>query len=197
MPDDSVIEDLRAALTNDGLQFLIDTRLQHFRHPQLAEALEFWRKRTGPDGIPVRRDFTPQTMRAFLDRVALFEGVKQPTGASRLRARLTGREFARSYAEMSGKYIDEIVPERYRARWNLIWNAVVGFRRPFRMVQVPEAFNRKHSIVEYLLAPLLDDAGELNQVLMVCNFEFGVPWETVQAEEAEYLDQPPAAARMR
>jgi hypothetical protein len=51
-------------------------------------------------------------------------------------------------------------------------------------VIVPEAFNRDHSVLEMLLAPLADDDGRMNSVLFVGSFERGRAWADVVADEA-------------
>jgi Uncharacterized protein conserved in bacteria len=183
METDPALIDLDAQLTAEGARFLLDTKLDHFRNPRLADALLFWRENTSPGSIPPRRHFTPQAMRSFLRNVALFERMVQQDGTYRVRARLTGQEFTKVYTEMSGHFIDEIVPDKYLRRWTLLIDAVLGYRRPIRTLAVPEAFDRKHSVVELLLAPLAGDDGEPSLVLVVCSFEFGTSWQTIWNEE--------------
>jgi hypothetical protein len=79
------------------------------------------------------------------------------------------------------------VPQEFYRRWALLFHAAQDYGRPFRVVFVPEAFGREHSVAELLLAPLLDDDGELNQFVVTLHFEFGAVWETVYAEEVRYI----------
>jgi PAS domain len=183
-----VMENLRRALISAGARAFFDPQCRSFRDPVLAEALTLWRANAG-SGIPPRRAMTPQTMRAFLTKVALFERIDQPFCAYRYRARLTGPEFTRAYADMTGKFLDDVVPKAYFGRWKLMLDAVLAHGAPFRCITVPEAFNRDHSVLEMLLAPLADDAGKPNQVLFVGNFERGKVWAEVEAEEAKRLGQ--------
>lgn len=193
----AVIDKLLVDLRDQGVKVLLDPEIVRFRNPTLAEALKLWHQKAaeGAGGIPFRRDFTPQSMRPFLQKIALFEAVKQPPDSYRLRARLTGNEFARTFAEMSGKFIDECVPAKFLRRWTLIWEALADSRRPFRGLNIPEAFGRNHSVVEWLAAPLLDDCGDLTQALLVCNFEFGGSWEAVCISEEIYRRGVAAAPR--
>lgn len=185
--DNYAIKNLSEALTVEGALFLIDTQMTRFRSPLLAEALAFWTRKAKPDLLPSRREFTPPNMRTFLSKVALFEFVKQQDGAFRIRARLTGPEFSRVFSEMSRKYVDEVVPQNFYRRWVLMFDAAHAYGRPFRVVFVPAAFGREHSVVELLLAPLVDEAGEQNQFVVTLNFEFGASWSAVYAEEAKHL----------
>ena len=187
MDENSAIKNLQLALTSEGARFILDPQMTRFRAPVLGEVLAFWRSKAGPDGVPFRRDFTPQSMRSFLSNVALFEVVRQVAGPNRIRARLTGPEFGRTFSDMSLKCVDEVVPEKFYKRWTLIFDTALSYRRPFRSVFVPEAFDREHSVAEFLLAPLLDEVGEQNQFVVAINLEFGASWDAVYAAEATYL----------
>lgn len=188
MSDDAVIERFQEAMTALGARFVIDTHCDHFHEPALAEALKVWQDHSGPTGIPKRRDLTPKVMQPFLKRVAVFERVDQPFGTYRYRARVTGEEFTRAYAEMSGKFLDEVLPKKFLVRWKLLGDVVLAWGRPIRYLTPTEAFNRGFSVLEQLMAPMLDDAGRATQILFVGNFERGRDWAEVQAEEAELLN---------
>lgn len=190
MSDQANFEHIRKTAAQLGAHMLLDPHCVRFRDPALGEALEVWRAIAG-DGIPKRRDMTPKVMRPFLNKVALMERLDQPHGTFRYRARLTGQEFTLAYAEMSGKFFDEVVPKKYLARWKQLIDGVLSAMQPLRCLIVPEAFNRDHSVLEMLLAPLLDDDGKANQILFVGKFERGASWAAVAAEEQRFLDGVP------
>ena len=183
MDDADAIERLRGLLADAGTRFIVDSRCDRFREPALAEALAVWREKANGNSAPRRSDMTPQAMRNFVKRVALFEAVPTECG-TRYRARITGQEFTFAYADMTGKFIDEVVPPKYLVRWMAAVEAVQAHMGPFRMIGVPEAFDRDHSVLEMLLAPLLDDDDKPNFVLFVGNFERGRAWVDVEADEA-------------
>ncbi len=195
MSDDAVIERFQAAMSALGARFIIDTRCAHFHEPALAAALKVWQDHAGPTGLPKRRDLTPKVMQPFLKRVALFERVDQPFGTYRYRARLTGQEFTRAYAEMSGKFLDEVLPKKFLVRWKLLGDVVLAWGRPIRYLTPTEAFNREFSVLEHLMAPMLDDAGQATQILLVGNFERGRDWAEVQAEEKKFQEAPEVQSR--
>jgi hypothetical protein len=188
MSNDAVIERFQQAMTALGARFIIDTRCDHFREPALAEALTVWQEHAGPTGIPKRRDLTPKVMQSFLKRVAVFERVDRPFGTYRYRARLTGQEFTLAYAEMSGKFLDEVLPKKFLVRWKLLGDVVLAWGKPIRYLTPTEAFSRDYSVLEQLMAPMLDDAGNATLLLFVGNFERGQDWAAVEAAEAAFLE---------
>ena len=186
MTDGALIERFKTEMTALNARFIIDTRCERFRDPDLADALTVWREHCEAGRIPRRRDLTPQVMRRFLKKVSIFERVAQPFGAYRYRARLTGQEFTRAYADMSGKFIDEVLSTKYLVRWKKLGDVVLAWGGPVRYLTVTEAFDRDYSALEHLIAPMLDDAGQTTQLLFVCNFVRGCQWDTLVAEESSF-----------
>lgn len=177
------MEALLRALNRNGGRYIIDTGCGRFRHPALADALGVWRTHAGSSGIPRCRDLGPQVMRTFLKKIALFELVERFPGVFDYRARLTGPEFSAAYTEMTGRFFDEAVNGKYLLRFRLLADAALATRKPFRCLCVPEASKHANAILEFLLAPLLDDSDEVKQILFVGNFERGRDWASVEAEE--------------
>lgn len=194
MTDDAVIEHFRSEMASLGARFVIDTACRRFRDPDLAAALAMWRDHCPPDGLPTRRSLTPQVMRRFLKKVAIFERIAAPFGTFRYRARLTGQEFALAYADLSGKYLDEVVPAKYLVRWKKLGDVVLAWGGPVRYLTVTEAFGREYSALEHFIAPLLDNAGNPTQLLFVCNFERGCAWDAIIAEEGRFAANAPGAS---
>jgi hypothetical protein len=187
MGGSDAMERLKAAFADSGASLIIDGRCDRFRSPALAGALAVWRDKAGSAVAPRRSDMTPQVMRPFLKRVALFECLPGERGTVRYRARITSQEFAAAFAEMTGKFVDEVVDPKYLARWKAVLEVVQARLAPLRIIGVPQAFNRDNSVLEMVLVPLLDDDGKPNFVLFVGNFEHGRDWAEVEADEARYL----------
>lgn len=184
MTDEAVLASFSTQMIALGGKFVLDARCARFRAPVLGLALAWWREAAGPAGIPRREAMTPAVMRPFIKKIALFERVERHGGGHRYRARLTGQEFAAAYTEMSGKFVDEVVPEKYLPRWNLVADMALACQAPIRLLLLPEAFNRDHSVLECLIAPLLDETERPTQFFVVANFERGQSWAAVEAEEA-------------
>lgn len=182
----ALVEQFCEKMTAWGARFIVDTQCTRFRHPALAEALEVWRRQADPQGVVARRAMTPKILQPFITKTALFERIDQPLGAYRWRARVTGQEFTLAYAEMSGKFLDEVLPPKYLLRWRSLGDLVLACGGPVRYLTVTEAFHRENSVLEHLFVPLADDAGKLSQLLLVCHFERGAEWKTVVAEEAGF-----------
>jgi len=191
MTDMALIDRFRAEMKALGARFIIDTKCDRFRDPDLVQARNVWRSRCGAGGIPKHHDLPPKVMRPFLKKVAIFERVAAPSGHHRYRARLTGQEFTLAYDEMSGRFLDEVLSQKYLARWTKIVDVVLAWGRPVRYLTVTEAFGRGHSVLEHFIAPLLDDAGAATHLLFVCNFERRCEWDTVVADESRPWDDAP------
>jgi hypothetical protein len=188
MANDAIVERFRTEMDALGARFIVDTQCVRFRDPDLSAVLKLWHEHCGADGIPKRRELTPQVLRTFVKKVSIFERVAQPFGTYRYRARLTGQEFTLAYANMSGKFLDEILSPKYLLRWKKLGDLVLAWGGPVRYLTVTEAFSREHSVLEHFIAPLLDDGGKATQLLFVCNFERGRAWETVVAEEQKIAE---------
>jgi hypothetical protein len=126
---------------------------------------------------------------SFVKKVSIFERVPRPFGTYRYRARLTGQEFMLAYAEMSGKFLDEVLSPKYLLRWKKLGDLAFAWGAPVRYLTVTEAFSRDYSVLEHFIAPLLDEAGEATQLLFVCNFERGRAWESVVADERIFSEE--------
>lgn len=184
MADSELIEQFCQNMTAWGARFILDTQCNRFRHPALAQALAVCREHAGPDGLTNRKALNPRVMQPFLKKVALFERVEHPPGPKRWRARVTGEEFTLAYAEMSGKYLDEVLQRKFLLRWKALADFVLAWGKPVRYLTVTEAFNRDNSVLEHLLVPLMGN--ELSHMLLVGHFQRGAKWDTVVAEEAAF-----------
>lgn len=183
MAEPAIVEALRRELKRHGWTDVIVTDCHRFRDERLSRAYALWHSKIGPDGLPFRRDFTPRLMQPFIDRTALFERTPEPDGTHRYKVRLTGTEFARIWAEMSGKLVSEVVPAAYQARWFAIADLLAHHKRPFRLIGVPESFSRRFLVVELFIAPLLNDAGAVTLALAVASWDAEHSWAEIRAEE--------------
>jgi hypothetical protein len=136
-----------------------------FSSTRLNALLSIWQGLPREDGIPRRRDLTPQMLRAYLTDVAIYERLAGPDGRERWRVRVMGGKFTEVLGDFNGKYFDEAVPAQHRARWQAAPEAVLGARSPLRFVSRSETADKGFITGEYLMAPLRGDNDALNTVL--------------------------------
>ncbi|HTT99297.1 MAG TPA: PAS domain-containing protein [Rhizomicrobium sp.] len=136
-----------------------------FSNAKLNALLSLWRGLPAQDGIPRRRDLTPQLLRAYLTDIAIYERLICPDGRERWRVRVMGGKFGEVLGDFNGKYFDEAVPPQHRARWQAAPEAVLAARTPLRFVSRSETADKGFITGEYLMAPLLGDNDVLNTVL--------------------------------
>jgi hypothetical protein len=132
----------------------------------LREALSVWREKAGDHSWPRREDMTPRAMKNFLPRLAIFDVVKLPD-RTRYRARLAGSWFEQRVVPMTGKFIDEVIPEPAVANFQstLDLALVVG---PIRMFASGLKFQNKDYLdIEDFFAPLGDPGEPASAVLAV------------------------------
>ena len=87
-----------------------------FEHPALAAVLELWRDKAGSRPIPARSDFSLRVLKAFLPDIALYERVALDV-VPRYRVRIMGASFAETMGDLTGKFLDDVVPEPFLQRW--------------------------------------------------------------------------------
>lgn len=158
----------------------------HFRENKLYAVLDLWLD-VAVDGPPHRREMTARMLQPYLPFLTIIE--REPgLGAEpyRYRVRLMGANTERFNTEMTGRYLDEVVPERYLSRWYGMVDAVIGAGRPVRLLTQNESFKKNYVVGESFAAPLLSDSGVANLVMAVSYYE-GRSWERVAATERQQL----------
>ena len=138
-------------------------------HSALAN---LWREKAGLFGIPARREFTARCLKSFLKDVAIYERVNPLGASSRYRVRLMGTSFAAVMGDLTGKHLDEAVPERFLARWTAALDAALDAAAPLRFLARSDTVDKSFLIAEYFEAPLLDDNGR--RTLVLASSRFGV-----------------------
>ncbi|HVU20320.1 MAG TPA: PAS domain-containing protein [Rhizomicrobium sp.] len=136
-----------------------------FASAKLNALLAIWRGLPAEDGIPRRKDLTPQMLRAYLTDIAIYERVVGPDGRPHWRVRVMGGKFTEVLGDFNGKYFDEVLPPQHRARWRAAPEAVLSARAPLRFVSRSETAGKGFITGEYLMAPLRGDNDALNTVL--------------------------------
>jgi hypothetical protein len=183
-------DDLNAAARRYRWPMLCDPscRFSYSKHDDL---LALWRGLASSGSIPYRRDMTARLLRPYLNSVAIYERAEGPGGEVRYRVRLMGSKIVQVFGELTGKFLDEAVPEDYVARWHALPDVTLGTGGPVRLLIRSDTFNKAHMVAEYLCLPLRADDGAAKLVLYAGHYEGLRKWTEVEAEERERLGLEP------
>lgn len=160
-----------------------------FTNPILADLLSLWRSEAG-DGIPARESFTARKLQPFMRNIGLYERIGDGEHR-RYRVRLMGSGIVQYYGELTGRYLDEVVPERFLPRWYAASDVVLAVGAPLRLIGRSDTFDKSYIVAEYFCAPLTA-AGAKKFVLVGANFDGHRPWSVVEAEVRQKLGLPPS-----
>lgn len=175
-----------AAAVRGNWHSLCDPSLS-FLHPDLVRLHELWLAEAQDGGIPLRRVMSPRLLKSFLRDIALYERLKGAGGERRYRVRLVGTAFAQIIGDLTGKFVDEVVPKEFLPRWHAALDATLGARAPLRFLGREDTKGMTFLTGEFFSAPLLADDGQPNIVLAAARFSGKRPWEEVDAEARRTL----------
>ncbi len=166
----------------EGWAGLCDNTLA-FRRPELAGLLALWREQTGGGAAPYRHRMTPQLLKSHLPHVAIYERVQPVDGARRYRVRLMGTKFSAVMGDFTGKFIDEVVPAPYHARWHAALDAVLEAGAPLRFLSRSDTCGKTYLYGEYLEAPLLGADGAMNMIFAAGIYTPAASWREIAGNE--------------
>ena len=124
-----------------------------FENPALAGALALWREKAKGRTMPARSDMTARLMKPYMPHMSLLEKVGTPKGP-RYRVRLHGTALASYAGDLTGKFLDEMIPPSLIGSYTDVYDTVLELLEPMRVVrdfQVPEL---DYLAGESLIAPL-------------------------------------------
>lgn len=156
-----------------------------FDHALLGGLLALWQQEAG-DGIPCRTALTARKLQPFMRNIALYERSGEGLGR-RYRVRLLGSGIVQYYGELTGKYFEEVVPEKFLDRWYAWTDIALLAQKPMRIVLRADTFEKSYMTVEYLCAPLVAEGGAVKFVLVGMVFDGKRPWAEVEAETRQKL----------
>jgi hypothetical protein len=151
----------------------------------LADLLALWQAEAA-QGIPGRQAMTARKLQPFMRNIALYERIGEGV-QRRYRVRLMGSGIVQYYGELTGKYVDEAVPEKYLPRWYALSDISLLMQRPVRLLLRADTFDKSHMVAEYLCAPLAAEHGAVKFVLLGMHFDGRRPWSAVEAEARQNL----------
>jgi hypothetical protein len=156
-----------------------------FSNPILASLLELWRAEAG-GGIPPRETFTARKLQPFMRNIAIYERMGDGD-QRRYRVRLMGSGIVQYYGELTGKYLDEVVPERFLPRWYAASDIALTVGAPMRLLERADTFDKSYIVAEYFSAPLASPSGAAKFLLLGMDFDGRRPWSMVEAEVRQKL----------
>ena len=167
-----------------GWPILCDDSLR-FDQPMLADLLKLWQSEAA-NGIPPRTAMTARKLQPFMRNIAIYERIGEGV-QRRYRVRLMGSGIVQYYGELTGKYVEDFVPEKYIDRWYAVSDLPLLSKQPTRLLLRADTFDKSYMVAEYLCAPLNSDSGLTKFVLLGMIFDGKRPWAVVEAEAREKL----------
>ena len=180
-----------ATAARQGWPVLCDATCE-FTSSKLHEFLSLWRGIADNDRIPFRREMTARLLQPFMRSIALYERVAGEDGSRRWRVRLMGSTVVRFLGELTGKFLDEVVPEKFLPRWHAMGDVTLAIGLPARFLVRSDTFDKPYLVAEYFFAPLRADDRAASMVLMVGCYDGKFSWADVDVEERQHLGLPPS-----
>lgn len=128
-----------------------------------------WRDLGADEHLPSRKDLTPRRLKSLLRNIVIYERVTN--GGVHYRVRLMGTAFADVMGDMTGHFLNDVVPPEHLPRWQAALDTALEAAAPLRFVARADTPPGKSFLVgEYFEAPLLDDDGCPSLVLAAGHF---------------------------
>ena len=186
LPEIRGADDFNGAARRDRWPMLCDPTCA-FGHEGHRDLLALWRGVAGPGAIPYRRDFSARRLQPFMKSIVLYERLDGEDGGRRYRVRLMGGNITPVLGELTGRFLDEAVSEKFLPRWCAMIDATLGAGAPLRMLSRSDSFDKSYLVGEYFSAPLLTDDGAAKLVLACGHYEGARSWTKLAAEECSRL----------
>ena len=157
-----------------------------FDHGLLNDLHSLWRQEA-QTGVPARAALTARKLQPFMRNIALYERIG--AGAERrYRVRLLGSGIVQYYGELTGKFFEEAVPEKFLERWYAWTDISLLAQKPMRIVLRADTFEKSYMTAEYFCAPLLAEDRLMKFVLFGMVFDGNRLWADVEAETRRNFD---------
>lgn len=183
-PEISSAAAFNEAAKANGWPALCDETLS-FDHSVLSDLLKLWQSEA-EGGVPLRNALTARKLQPFMRNIAIYERIGE--GAHRrYRLRLMGSGIVEYYGELTGKFVDEAIPQKFQDRWYALTDTPLISEKPVRFLLRADTFDKSYMTAEYLCAPLKADGGLTKFVLVGIIFDGKRPWNTVEAEARQKL----------
>ena len=167
-----------------------------FVTPSLRSVQQLWFAKCGGRRFPARDDFSLSDLRSLAKYTAFIAAVGGDEGL-RFKTRVMGSELERVFVPMTGRFIDEVMPPFFAAKWATMFLAALRGGAPVRAFGRLEYRERRHVISEIMFAPLAQDGETADGLMAVVQFHFLGEGELEDPEShaAQLLRELEAAAR--
>jgi hypothetical protein len=174
-------ESFNAAALREGWPAICDHTLK-FDSSNLADLLSIWSRFALEGCTPSRGQLSPQTLKPLLRSIVIYERVQDGTCVRRYRVRLVGSSMAAVIGDLTGKFLDDVVPESFLPRWHACLDATLSARHPLRFLTRSDTNHMEFLVGEYFSAPMLAADGSESMILGGSHFDGRRPWATVERE---------------
>jgi hypothetical protein len=148
-----------------------------FVTPKLKQLLQIWNEKRASANVPSRADFSIRDLYFALPNIAIVACIHQGS-RRRFRVQLMGSELDAYVGPMTGRFIDEALPERIADKWSTIWSAALAANGPHRSAGRVEVAGKGYYVFEKFCAPLRADGEDAKPLLVATYFhpcENGLP----------------------
>jgi hypothetical protein len=132
--------------------------------PMTRMAYAYWQSVRADRAMPMRKDLSPQAMRAFLRHVALIEIRAGDDGRMDYVMRLAGVRIEDIFGPVTGRALGQFLPPQIETRWRFALDKAVEARAPLRAASRLTFAGKTWLQAEVLLAPL-GEAGKVSMLL--------------------------------
>ncbi len=161
-----------------------------FTYLKLRALLALWRDLAAVGYIPYRREMTARLLQPYMKSIAIYERIDGHDGLPRYRVRLMGSNIVNLAGELTGKFLDEVMPEKFLPRWCAMNEVTLGCAGPLRLLIRCDIFGKGYIVAEHLNVPLRADDGTMNLVLSAGYYDGTHAWTDAEAEEYQRLGMP-------
>ena len=143
-------------------------------NPVLAKLWTYWRDKCVGRSMPRRRDIDPTEIAPLLPHLQLVERID-----GRFRYRLCGTAIVEAYGrELTGRFVDEIIPAHRRAVAEHHYTLLYEGRRPIFVKNKYTTTRSLDVIASRLILPLSEDDLTVAMVLVAQTFDYGAEMPT-------------------
>ena len=154
----SAAQALNARAMREGWELRCDDA-SAFDSERLTDLARIWHDVRGARELPRRADFSARALARHLRDIAFLESVPQPGAPHCFRFGFYGSGLARYSGDCTGKFLDEIIPPKFLAGWQAVYDAGLEQGGPLRTVSRIQAFGLDYMNAEGFIAPLGDANG--------------------------------------
>lgn len=145
-----------------------------FNHPELKEALVYWRKKAAGRVMPLLSDILPEEIPRLLPYLSLFE-IRRAGGVFELFPRLAAPKMEDVFGPIHRKPLHTVLAPEVLQRWEGATRTVIEMGVPLR--GTGEVLHEGKSFIagELLLAPLSHTGDEIDMIFLLSHFDLSPP----------------------